>query len=149
VTHWINCGRKFSHPPDVPDLDAYAKSFNNWWTSIQPESRISSSGLTHNVSAAEEWTKIKKGGPNGFNTVLIALSFWLQNVKTKPQQRKCEAVMEDILWAADQMLIKCTVPSKRPHDESDSDESNSDESNSDHNKSDDGGPSNPKRVKST
>jgi hypothetical protein len=117
ITHWINCGRKFTQIPEISDLAAYSKSFNTWWASLQPGSRVTSSGLTRDVSAGETWAKTKKGGLNGFNSVVIALSFWLHNAKTEAQLQEFEEVLEDVLWVCNQMLAESNVSGKRPRED--------------------------------
>ena len=120
--HWINCRCKFNNVPEILGVTDYIKSFKEWWASLQPAGRITASGaFTHTISDGETWGKTQKGGPNGFNTVLIALSFWLGAVtKAKAEPKECEEMIQDVLWVVDSMLTALKHSKKRVRDEDES-----------------------------
>lgn len=111
VSHWIQCGRKFSSPPKISDLAVFANSFNVWWTSLQPTSRITSDNgrLSRNVTPDEAWSKTRKGGKNGFYTILLTLSFWIRRATLPAEQSAYENLIDDVVWVVNQMLGS-TVP---------------------------------------
>jgi len=116
VTHWINCGRKLNRLPVISDLSEYGKSFNLWWASLQPATRIVSPGvLSRNIDGGETWVKVRKGSINGFYTAILALSFWHHSTLTSAQRRECNEVIEDALWVADQLIGHL----KHPRDDDD------------------------------
>src|SRR5262245_25350080 len=106
MMRWINGGCRFSHVPEILGLVEYVKLFKGWWASLQPAGCVTASGaFTRTISDGETWVRTQKGGPNGFNTVLIALSFWLCAVtKSHSKTDKCEEMIQDVLWVVDSML---------------------------------------------
>src|SRR5262245_32755619 len=117
ITHWINCGRKFTHLPVIPDLVSYVASFNNWWRSLQPETRVVTEGvITRDVEAEESWEKTRKGGVNGFVTVLICLAVWLRSTSSETEREICEVAIQDVLWVVERMISRGNAPKRALED---------------------------------
>jgi hypothetical protein len=72
---------------------------------MQPGTHTIASGvLTRDVRTKETWEKTRKGGTNGFVTVLICLAMWLRATSSKNEQEICEVAIQDVLWVLDQMI---------------------------------------------
>jgi hypothetical protein len=61
----------------------------------------------------ETWSKTRKGGVNGFYSVVLALSFWLNAATSDLEKTKCEEAICDVFWVSDQMIATQKPSSKR------------------------------------
>lgn len=79
LSRWLQT-RKFGAIPDLASLPAYATQWIAWWNALQPEWRQAkqSGGLPLAITGRESrpLSGLRKGGPNGFVTILIGLKWW-------------------------------------------------------------------------
>jgi hypothetical protein len=80
VSKWLQ-NRQYQAIPKIDDVKTYTNEWLAWWNGLQPKWRqneipntlpppLSTAGEKDNVSS------LKKGGPSGLVTVLIALKWW-------------------------------------------------------------------------
>lgn len=53
---------------------------------------------------SSDWSKLLKGGPNGFFFVLLVLSFWAKMAWTCEERLDFDETMEDVNWVLGEAL---------------------------------------------
>ncbi|KAM6504126.1 hypothetical protein JOM56_001069, partial [Amanita muscaria] len=81
VLSWWLQTRKYQNIPVLTDAAEFAKDWITWWSALQPEGRKPTSvdSLPNPISMILPGTdlrNLRKGGPNGVVTVIIALKWW-------------------------------------------------------------------------
>ena len=95
VSKWLQ-NRQYQAIPKIDDVKTYANEWLAWWNGLQPKWRqnevpntlpppLSTAGEKENVS------NLKKGGPSGLVTVLIALKWWAHD-----QDPEWKAAVKDV-----------------------------------------------------
>jgi hypothetical protein len=99
-----------------------------WWKNIQPSWRVSDSEavqpLFRDVSAAETWQAMKKGGTAGIYTVVMGLSWWIMAQHIE-RDANAWSIVDDLTWVIQQMKKDMALPiptQKRAHEGEDDDE---------------------------
>ncbi|KAI0054696.1 hypothetical protein BV25DRAFT_1816697, partial [Artomyces pyxidatus] len=105
IPHWVSRGRRFEKPPEVGKPAEFMVVWRKWWIALQPEWRGDDWPLSRTGATGEEtWEETLKGGRNGFEMILVSLSWWGAVAKTEKQKREWELAVEDVQWVAEQML---------------------------------------------
>ncbi|KAI0055347.1 hypothetical protein BV25DRAFT_1768364, partial [Artomyces pyxidatus] len=77
VSHWIGRGHDFLKTPDIGKPLEFATVWRNWWIRLQPDWRGNKWPLARSGGApSEDWAETLKCGRNGFEVILITLSWW-------------------------------------------------------------------------
>lgn len=76
VKDWIQRARAPTWRPTIANTLQYASQFDSWWTSLQPEWRVSKDGSVLTDVAEGSWEAVRIGGVNGLLSVVVALFFW-------------------------------------------------------------------------
>jgi hypothetical protein len=95
--------------PALPDLVKFKDSWKKWWVHLQPAERKAGEdfeSLTRWGTKNSDWTDLARGGVNGFFSVVLTLSWWLNAVTTdKEGLLELEAIFEDVLWVQDKIIF--------------------------------------------
>ncbi|PPQ81136.1 hypothetical protein CVT24_007876 [Panaeolus cyanescens] len=75
VGDWIARKRRPTYKPHIDNLRAYGDCFWSWWTSLQPEWRISDGEIVSDRLEGD-WGSLKTPGSNGILSVMCALLYW-------------------------------------------------------------------------
>lgn len=84
-----------------------ASQFKVFWKALQPDWRQTSSWplpKDAEYTQLSDWSRLIKGGPNGFFLVLKTLSFWAKMAWTTDERKEFELAMEEVNWVAGEML---------------------------------------------
>ena len=100
ISHWTKNARSPSAVPKIKDVGNWASSWRAWWILLQPESRKGEK-LLRVVESGEPWAEIKKGGINGFYTIVVSLGWWLQALEKKGERTEFAKMLNDVLWVCD------------------------------------------------
>ncbi|KAH9887554.1 hypothetical protein C8Q73DRAFT_617778, partial [Cubamyces lactineus] len=79
VRQWIQTHRQYEKIPTIRNVAQYGAEWELWWHALQPEMRLGEAGELQRPEALAEgdsWSVLRRGGPNGFFLVLLALSWW-------------------------------------------------------------------------
>ncbi|KAI0040688.1 hypothetical protein FA95DRAFT_1462598, partial [Auriscalpium vulgare] len=77
VPYWVQRKRDFTKPPEIRNARAFGGKWRAWWVALQPEWRGTAWPLQRSGgTTSEDWAETAKGGRNGFETILIALTWW-------------------------------------------------------------------------
>ncbi|PPQ87300.1 hypothetical protein CVT26_000588, partial [Gymnopilus dilepis] len=103
IAEWIQRRRSRTWRP-VFDVDEVGEKFMTWWTSLQPEWRVSGESLV--VSAVDgSWDALRKPGLNGLYSVLVALLYWGSEAVKDPEKHDAwSRAVDDVHLALSQML---------------------------------------------
>jgi len=105
VEEWIRRARSPTWRPVIADLAKFERSFNLWWTSLQPEWRVSSAGETAVGQDVGGWENLRKPGLNGLLSLLAALFFWGLHVRDSNVDRiRWSAAVDDSLAAIKELI---------------------------------------------
>lgn len=100
-----------AHVPSVVDIDAYCKSWTDWWKSCQPLWRGDKGWPLPQVSdGTATWGKLCARGKNGLFLVIMSTTWWAHSLKTADQRRFFEEAMDDIRWVIEQQLKAPSLP---------------------------------------
>ncbi|KAJ7354142.1 hypothetical protein DFH08DRAFT_984420, partial [Mycena albidolilacea] len=87
-----------SVPPDIRDVEAFGKTWTDWWRDINPPWR---KAITPMPRTDGDWTLLDLPGPNGFLNVLVCLKWWRERLEQElPAWREG---FEDMLWVLERM----------------------------------------------
>jgi hypothetical protein len=104
VAPWIKRQINKKHEP-VSITTNYVSRFVAWWKAIQPAWRIDKDGLlSRNAPAKEAWTFLNKGGSAGLYVVVMALSWWISDLKTDSDRLQAWAIVDDITWVFSMLM---------------------------------------------
>lgn len=110
---WI-VTRRFHSIPEIADNNAFANEWLAWWNDLQPKWRqtTTASSLPLPLSAdGNDLGCLKKGGPSGIVTILIALKWW---ASIRDKDKRWTAAVNDVRSCLDKMM----AGSKRKGDQS-------------------------------
>jgi hypothetical protein len=88
--------------PNIEDVKGWAKSWTSWWISLQPSCREGKK-LIQVVEPGETWPELKKGGINGFYTIVISLGWWYKALKGNTGKAEFKKILKDVLWVCECM----------------------------------------------
>ena len=107
VRQWIQAHRQYEKPPAVKTTE-YGVAWRLWWRELQPAVRLDAAGELQRPSAdvvqGGSWGVLRRGGPNGFFLVLLALGWWVRAAVDKQDVKDAFAMVEDILWVLKDVL---------------------------------------------
>ena len=104
VGEWIKT-RNFSNVPTL-DLKCFVAAWWKWWEGLQPAWRVVQTRTTpDDYVAADDWPKLRKAGNNGIFTVILALSWWMENIKKGDGASKFFEARDDVSWVLDQLNV--------------------------------------------
>ena len=119
VPWWIKNARRMNKMPPQVDLRSFPAQVREWWAAIQPSWRIpvtSEWPLLRDVPEGEDWSCIKKGGPNGLFLVVMCL-YWLHEAAKEGDDNIAQAeylsIADDISFVFDSMLTCLQLASVR------------------------------------
>jgi hypothetical protein len=106
IDTWIQSGREVV--PVIKDLAGYSWSWKQWWATLQPPQRRNenSSKLRRLALGIDSWADLRKGGVNGFYSIISGLSWWLQAIDSSDadQLKDFSETLDDVSWALEQMV---------------------------------------------
>ena len=73
ISDWIRRGRSNTWRPVISSIPALEKSFEAWWTNLQPDWRKNDDALA-NVDG--DWEILRKPGLNGILSAIVCLFYW-------------------------------------------------------------------------
>lgn len=91
VYDWIQRARNPNFRPEIADSKAFGDKHIAWWTSLQPEWRISDDGdIIRNYDDYDggDFEGLRKPGVNGLLSALASLYFWGMAVKDSGKKSK-------------------------------------------------------------
>lgn len=106
VEEWIRRAQSPMWRPGIADLTTkFERSFNLWWTALQPEWHGSSVGETAVGQDVGGWENLRKPGLNGLLSLLAALFFWGLHVRDSNVDHICwSATVDDSLAAIKELI---------------------------------------------
>ena len=108
VSDWMQRHRQWDKAPIMDKASEFGALWKSWWKILQPEWRTANGGswpLGREKPEVEEWTKLMKGGGNGFLLVLLSLSWWMMREKDESRKTtESSLAFEDVQWVLDQMV---------------------------------------------
>ena len=116
ISYWLKNAQSHSAVPRIQDVGSWANSWRVWWTGLQPGSHKGDK-LLRVVEPGEPWVEVKKGGINGFYTVVVSLGWWSGALKDKGDCNEFAKMLDDVLWVSDHMIGQGGSSAKRPLDE--------------------------------
>ncbi|PPQ85848.1 hypothetical protein CVT24_005439 [Panaeolus cyanescens] len=75
VGMWIGRGRSVTWRPDIPDVKAFGKEFNEWWLDLQPAWRVVNGKLNWK-EVDGNWECLRCPGVNGLLSIVAVLFYW-------------------------------------------------------------------------
>jgi hypothetical protein len=102
VSIWVKSGRR-SIKPNIANIVKYKASWQTWWQGLQPEWRLLEDGtfLQEVPDTGEEWETLRRGGPNGFFVIVLALGWWAAAMDWKDDIGLLNA-LDDVTW-----VVRC------------------------------------------
>ncbi|KAK6971922.1 hypothetical protein R3P38DRAFT_2813181 [Favolaschia claudopus] len=103
VSTWITRGRR-GYEPVVRNPAEYAKAWQKWWDSLQPEWRTKDTDGAWSVvsgygGGGREWGPLYQWGVNGVLSIVASLCFWGRAVVDDSVSRMTwEAAVGDVVW---------------------------------------------------
>ena len=76
VSEWIRRGRSTTWRPVISSIPALEKSFEEWWTNLQPDWRKNDDGSIVFASVDGDWEILRKPGLNGILSAIACLFYW-------------------------------------------------------------------------
>ncbi|KZV59717.1 hypothetical protein PENSPDRAFT_551244, partial [Peniophora sp. CONT] len=76
VAAWIKRHRILERAPDVEDVDLFISQMQDWYVAAQPAGRGDALPFNRDMLDADSWTCLIRGGGNGWQIFLIALTWW-------------------------------------------------------------------------
>ncbi|KAI0039071.1 hypothetical protein FA95DRAFT_1458674, partial [Auriscalpium vulgare] len=99
IAYWTNRGRHFDKPAVIEDVAEFADSWRSWWTHLQPEWRAGDWPLRRTGAREDEdWMELRKGGRNGFEMILVSMSWWFSAAEPGTERNEWESALEDVNW---------------------------------------------------
>ncbi|KAH9972532.1 hypothetical protein BGW80DRAFT_1119794, partial [Lactifluus volemus] len=76
INTWIQSGREVV--PPIKDVATFSWSWKQWWATLQPPQRRddNTSKLKRLALGIDSWADLRKGGVNGFYSIISGLSWW-------------------------------------------------------------------------
>lgn len=106
VKDWIQRARSPAWRPVIVNTEGYGIQFSKWWTSLQPEWRLSEDGAVLLQTDEAEWECIRKAGPNGLLSVMAALFFWGSAVQGKRgRDAQWLQAVGEVSWVFSRLII--------------------------------------------
>jgi hypothetical protein len=98
--------RRFHAPPEIEDLATFANEWLAWWNDNQPKWRqVSISGslplALSVVGKKDNLACLRKGGPSGIVTLLIALKWW---APIRDRDERWVAAVNDVRACLNEMM---------------------------------------------
>ena len=119
LSDWLTRGRKYQSPPPIDKAPAYASTWREWWSLIQPDWRTD--GVTWPMLKKdvedEKWTDAMKGGMNGIFLAILSVSWWYAQCGAGDERNECKEAILDICWVLERMIKvrkTCEEESDRP-----------------------------------
>jgi hypothetical protein len=76
VSEWIRRGRSTTWRPVISSIPALEKSFEAWWTNLQPDWRKNDDGSIAFTNIDGDWEILRKPGLNGILSAITCLFYW-------------------------------------------------------------------------
>jgi hypothetical protein len=106
INTWIQSGREVV--PPIKDVATFSWSWKQWWATLQPPQRRddNTSKLKRLALGIDSWADLRKGGVNGFYSIISGLSWWLQAIDDSDanQLQDFTETLDDVSWALEQMV---------------------------------------------
>lgn len=109
VRQWIQTHRQYEKIPTIRNVAQYGAEWELWWHALQPEMRLDEAGELQRPEALAEgdsWSVLRRGGPNGFFLVLLALSWWLASADEGQDMAEVWEMVEDVCWVLGKLLVE-------------------------------------------
>lgn len=104
--------------PCVLNVEAYRKTWVEWWTSCQPSWRQDKGWPLPKVQAKKTtWGKLSAQGKNSLFLVIMLTTWWAPSLQSDDQRHFFKEVMDDIRWVIEQQLEIASTPNEPPIDE--------------------------------
>jgi hypothetical protein len=108
ISDWVRGGRgtKTKNSPTVKDVAKYAREWDHWWDSLQPEWRMrklgEAPGWRVDVAYRDdwEWGALDCYGVNGLLSAVAGLYFWGVAVASGPEEQlaRWDDTVQDVVW---------------------------------------------------
>ncbi|OJT12277.1 hypothetical protein TRAPUB_11176 [Trametes pubescens] len=135
---WTKNARDYEKLPKIKSVEQYTTTWKQWWTALQPRSRMSDSDVWPmprvEPTDTPSWELLRRGGCNGFFLVVISLAWWVSAVLLSGEGlEEAMVAVEDVSWVcsaittgsgalvqaptskrvADSSAVETSVPAKR------------------------------------
>jgi len=87
ILEWIRRGRSTTWRPVITSIPAFEKSFEAWWSNLQPDWRKNDNGSIVFATVDGDWEELRRPGLNGIHSVVAALFYWGCKVQTNTAKR--------------------------------------------------------------
>lgn len=104
VAAWIKRKHLLDHAPDVDDVPLFVSEMQDWYLAAQPEGRGDTFPLARDVLEAGQWHDLIRGGANGWQLFLIALTWWADFLEEESDTELFESVLADVDWVLSRVL---------------------------------------------
>lgn len=83
---------------DIRDIEAFGKTWTEWWRDINPLWRKAATPM---LRTDGDWASLDLLGPNGFLNILICLKWWRERLEQESPAWRNR--VEDMLWVLKRM----------------------------------------------
>lgn len=105
LADWIQRRRPLESPPPINDASMFGECWRAWWKSMQPGTRGGEGWpLERTVEVSEEWSKLLKGGLNGFMLVPLTIVWWMKAPQVVSKREECLQALADVAWVLEEMV---------------------------------------------
>ena len=100
---WLSHKQTMDDSPPIKSVPRFAADFRAWYTTLQPETRGEEWPLKC-VSDGDQWSAMMHGGRYGVITIVVALLWWWEAVKTDDGKCEVEQAVGDLAWALGEIV---------------------------------------------
>ena len=105
LADWIQRRQPLESPPPINDASMFGECWRAWWKSMQPVTRGGEGWpLERTVEVSEEWSKLLKGGLNGFMLVPLTIVWWMKAPQVVSKREECLQALADVAWVLEEMV---------------------------------------------
>ena len=107
IATWMKRHRKPETPKDI-ELDTFEVALLAWWHALQPAWRVTSdvtpTTFEHTGDTDDGWDTMRRGGPNGFCLVIVAISWYVSTNGNQPLSLSMTHLLDDTAWVLRKLI---------------------------------------------
>ncbi|VDC04983.1 unnamed protein product [Peniophora sp. CBMAI 1063] len=104
VGAWIKRHRRLALAPAIDDIPLFFSQMADWYIDAQPAGRGTEFPLQRDELSADDWTCLIRGGANGWQIYLIALTWWYDLLDEERDACDFEQLLSDVDWVLSRVL---------------------------------------------
>lgn len=103
IAGWIKNARTPGYPVNLGDVNAFKRTFNAWWNSLQPKWRTEGRDGALKRDGGDWRSMCEYSGVNGLLSVVACLFFWGSATLTPSQSCSWDTAVDDVLYVLEQL----------------------------------------------